>query len=99
MGRDHTLFAQEAGFVKSYRDPLRHPKRQYIGVVFERDQTLPTPLHAATRRRLNMVTTPRRDLAAELEEREEKARASGRISGRARDGTELKMRPDYSFRE
>jgi hypothetical protein len=37
MGRDHTIFAQETGYVKYYTDPEKHPKRKYIGVVFEGD--------------------------------------------------------------
>ena len=55
MGRDHTIYATESGYVKYYKDPERHPKRQYIGVVFERDQVLPLPRNAQRRRRLNMV--------------------------------------------
>jgi large subunit ribosomal protein L27 len=55
MGRDHTIFATQPGFVKYYRDPLKHPNRQYIGVVFERHQVLPTPANAPRRRRLGMV--------------------------------------------
>ena len=61
MGRDHTIYALQPGFVKYYRDPRLHPKRQYIGVVFERAQTLPTPVNAARRRRLGMVAVPRMD--------------------------------------
>lgn len=55
MGRDHTIFAMQPGFVKYYRDPLKHPDRQYIGVVFERGQTLPQAPHAVRRRRLGML--------------------------------------------
>lgn len=55
MGRDHTIYATQPGFVKYYRDPIKHPKRQYIGVVFERKQTLPQPLNAVRRRRLGML--------------------------------------------
>lgn len=55
MGRDHTIFALQPGYVKYYRDPLKHPKRQYIGVVFERSQTLPQPPNAVRRRRLGML--------------------------------------------
>jgi large subunit ribosomal protein L27 len=61
MGRDHTIFATETGFVKYYRDPAKHPKRQYIGVAFERTQTLPTPPNAARRRRLGMLAVPRKE--------------------------------------
>lgn len=55
MGRDHTIYATQPGYVKYYRDPIKHPKRQYIGVVFERAQTLPQPLNAVRRRRLGML--------------------------------------------
>lgn len=57
MGRDHTIYATESGYVKYYKDPERHPKRQYIGVVFERGQALPLPRNAPRRRRLGMVAT------------------------------------------
>lgn len=59
MGRDHTIFALEQGFVKYYRDPRLHPKRRYIGIVFDKTQTLPTPPNAARRRKLNMVAVAR----------------------------------------
>ncbi|KAI9730019.1 MAG: 54S ribosomal protein L2 mitochondrial [Claussenomyces sp. TS43310] len=55
MGRDHTIYATESGYVKYYKDPEKHPKRQYIGVVFERDMVLPRPRNAVRRRRLGMV--------------------------------------------
>src|SRR5271156_782671 len=57
MGRDHTIYATESGYVKYYKDPEKHPKRQYIGVVFERHQTLPLPRNSPRRRRLNMLAT------------------------------------------
>ncbi|CAG8959344.1 hypothetical protein HYFRA_00013115 [Hymenoscyphus fraxineus] len=55
MGRDHTIYATESGYVKYYKDPERHPKRGYIGVVFEREQVLPLPRNSMRRRKLNMV--------------------------------------------
>jgi protein phosphatase inhibitor 2 len=58
MGRDFTIHAAVAGYVKYYRDPLRHPKRQYIGVVFNRDDKLPYPPSAPRRRKLNLVPVP-----------------------------------------
>ncbi|KAL7625816.1 hypothetical protein AAE478_005039 [Parahypoxylon ruwenzoriense] len=58
MGRDHTIFAQVTGYVKYYRDPAKHPKRQYIGVVFNKEDSLPYPQHAVRKRRLNMIATP-----------------------------------------
>ena len=62
MGRDHTIFAKEAGYVRFYRDPARHPKRQYIGVALEKGWKLPTPQHAVRRRRLGMLAVKRTDI-------------------------------------
>jgi len=56
FGRDHCVFATESGYVRYYRDPLQHPKRQYIGVALQKEDSLPYPRNAARRRRLNMVT-------------------------------------------
>lgn len=69
MGRDHTIFASETGFVKYYRDPARHAKRRYIGVVFERHQTLPLNPAAPRQRRLGMLAVPRAQPASEEQER------------------------------
>lgn len=59
MGRDHTIYATESGYVKYYRDVERHPKRKFIGVVFERGDVLPLPRNAARRRRFGMVVAGR----------------------------------------
>ncbi|BFZ55627.1 54S ribosomal protein L2 mitochondrial [Savitreella phatthalungensis] len=40
MGRDHTLFALQPGFVKYYKDPA-FPRRQFVGIVYDRAHTLP----------------------------------------------------------
>ncbi|KIX09679.1 ribosomal protein L27 [Rhinocladiella mackenziei CBS 650.93] len=61
MGKDHTIYATEYGYVRYYRDPLRHPKRRYIGVALEREgpgSQLPLPPNAPRRRRLGMYATP-----------------------------------------
>lgn len=55
MGRDHTIFAKEKGYVCFYEDPERHPKRKYIGVVFERGMKLPVPRNKPRIRRLGLV--------------------------------------------
>ncbi|EFR00881.1 60S ribosomal protein L2 [Nannizzia gypsea CBS 118893] len=68
MGRDHTIFALEKGYVQYYRDPERHPDRKYIGVVFNKDDKLPTPKNAVTRRRLSMVAVSRKTEEAPVEE-------------------------------
>jgi hypothetical protein len=120
MGRDHTLFAKEKGYVRYYNDPTQ-PKRRFIGVVFEKTQTLPTPPNAARRRRLNMMAVPRRPDPEEalpeaappvpdaLEEltramalssiRQRRIIKPGDVVGTSKDGTPLRMRSNYSFKE
>jgi len=58
LGRDHTIHAAVEGWVKYYRDPARHPKRQYIGVVFDKGDKLPYGPHAVRKRKLNAVAVP-----------------------------------------
>lgn len=58
MGRDHTIHASVAGYVRYYKDPARHPNRQYIGVVFDRHDKLPYPVNAARKRKLGRYTVP-----------------------------------------
>ncbi|KAK3484584.1 ribosomal L27 protein-domain-containing protein [Neurospora crassa] len=60
MGRDHTIHAAVAGYVKYYRDPQLHPDRQYIGVVFNRNDKLPYPKDAPRKRKLGLVAVPRK---------------------------------------
>ncbi|KAK3948023.1 ribosomal L27 protein-domain-containing protein [Pseudoneurospora amorphoporcata] len=60
MGRDHTIHAAVAGYVKYYRDPQRHPDRQYIGVVFNRSDKLPYRQDAPRKRKLGLVAVPRK---------------------------------------
>jgi len=55
MGRDHTIHAAQPGYVRYYRDPARHPKRKYIGIVFEKTQQLPAPVNGVTRRKLGRL--------------------------------------------
>jgi large subunit ribosomal protein L27 len=55
FGRDHCIFAMETGYVRYYRDPLKHPDRQYIGVALNKNDTLPYPRNATRKRRLGMV--------------------------------------------
>lgn len=42
IGKDHTIFALEPGFVKYYLDPF-HPKRKFIGIAHAKEDTLPYP--------------------------------------------------------
>ncbi|EMR10288.1 ribosomal protein L27 [Pneumocystis murina B123] len=53
MGRDHTLYALEPGFVQFYRDPLQ-PKRKFVGIVFDRAIKLPLSKNEPRIRRLGM---------------------------------------------
>ncbi|KAJ6781593.1 hypothetical protein PWT90_06133 [Aphanocladium album] len=99
MGRDHTIHSTATGYVKYYRDPARHPDRKYIGVVFDKNDTLPYPAHAERKRRLNMTVHPIREAAATPE-----LSASGipfevtRVQAGEPDRL-LKLRDDYSYRE
>lgn len=60
MGRNHTIHAAVSGYIKYYRDPQRHPKRQYIGVVFNREDRLPYPPGTPRRRKLNLAVVHRK---------------------------------------
>ncbi|KAM3500134.1 hypothetical protein MY10362_006675 [Beauveria mimosiformis] len=99
MGRDHTIHATATGYVKYYRDPARHPDRKYIGVVFDKKDTLPYPAHAERKRRLNMTVHPIREAPVKPE-----LSASGipfevtRVQAGEPDRL-LKLRDDYSYRE
>lgn len=114
MGRDHTIYATQSGYVKYYKDPEKHPKRQYIGVVFERDQVLPLPRNSQRRRRLGM-TTQKMEVPPVAEPVEEEradlvAAADGTMSvvvkkvkktkeRKGEEGRDLKLRPGYMYRE
>lgn len=99
MGRDHTIHAMATGYVKYYRDPARHPDRKYIGVVFDKKDTLPYPRHAERKRRLNMTTYTIRPKPAEPA-----VSPSGiptqvtRVEAGEPDRL-LRLRSDYSYRE
>ena len=67
QGRDHTIHAAQPGYVRYYRDPARHPKRKYIGIVFEKDQQLPAPRNAPTRRLLGRIAFEMPETYAEQE--------------------------------
>lgn len=105
MGRDHTIYSTQTGYVKYYKDPERHPKRQYIGVVFERHQTLPLPRNSPRRRRLGMVATKMQEPpvvtpAATAEQ----LKAEAAPKNRALSSLELleksqTLKPGYMYRE
>ncbi|MCJ1293758.1 54S ribosomal protein L2 mitochondrial [Xylographa carneopallida] len=91
MGRDHTIFALQRGFVRYYRDPERHAARKYIGVVFERGMELPRGKGGARWRRLG------------LEEREREILEEGEGEGKGEVGKggmgEVVLREGYQYRE
>jgi large subunit ribosomal protein L27 len=113
MGRDHTIFATQPGYVKYYKDPERHPKRQYIGVVFQRHQVLPLPRNSMRRRRLGMVamqmevppvvledTTVSTDLVTEDNGSTGlSVKQTKNKERRGEEGRTLKIRPGYMYRE
>ncbi|ESZ98622.1 hypothetical protein SBOR_0992 [Sclerotinia borealis F-4128] len=114
MGRDHTIYATQPGYVKYYKDPDRHPKRQYIGVVFKREQVLPLPRNTVRRRRLGMeivkIVEPEPEPETEVE-----VEVTGLVSGevgaevskkekkkkerKGEEGRNLQLRPGYMYRE
>lgn len=59
-GRDHTIHAAATGYVKYYRDPAVHPNRQFIGVAFNKEDTLPYPKKEPRRRKLGLVAHVRK---------------------------------------
>ncbi|KAL9093609.1 MAG: hypothetical protein Q9159_000138 [Coniocarpon cinnabarinum] len=113
IGRDHTIFALETGYVKYYRNPMLHPKRRYIGVVFDRSQKLPSSPTAPRRRKLNMIAVPRKEdepgsalnqdavgFSDSVQDSHGQIVTSSRTAAPVRSNNdELKMRPDYSYRE
>ncbi|ANB11519.1 mitochondrial 54S ribosomal protein YmL2 [Sugiyamaella lignohabitans] len=54
IGKDHTIWAKEPGFVRYYYDPF-HPKRRLIGVALSAKDQLPTPHFEPRKRRLGYV--------------------------------------------
>lgn len=76
MGRDHTIFAREKGYVTYYKDDSRGG-RKYIGVVFERGMKLPRANGEARRRRLGLEAR-----VMEPEEEKEETRERTTISRR-----------------
>ena len=99
IGRDHTIHSTATGYVKYYRDPAKHPGRKYIGVVFNKQDTLPYPQHAERKRQLNMTahTTSPRAENPELSPSGIPFQVT-RVEKGEPDRL-LKLRADYSYRE
>jgi hypothetical protein len=105
MGRDHTIFALAKGFVRFYQDPIKHPKRKYIGVSLKAEEQLPTPPGEPRRRRLGMEPTPL-SISIPVPDAEPGVEVRASISvesdgavkpRRAKNGTFLKMGKNYAF--
>ncbi|KAJ8071320.1 hypothetical protein OCU04_001655 [Sclerotinia nivalis] len=111
MGRDHTIYATQPGYVKYYKDPERHPKRQYIGVVFKREQVLPLPRNTIRRRRLGMeiakiVEPETSPLEVEVSVEGDANTSAGtqkkekkKKERKGEEGRNLQLRPGYMYRE
>ena len=84
MGRDHTIFALQKGFVRYYRDPERHKERKYIGVVLEQGMALPRGRNGSRWRRLGMVGVPIEE--AEVEEAGAEEAADGPLWKKGEEG-------------
>jgi large subunit ribosomal protein L27 len=104
MGRDHTIYALETGYVKFYKDPSRHPDRRYIGVAFSKEDKLPSPKNAPSKRRLGMIAVPRREDDVEIAI--ETALESGqsleepmKVKLVASSTSAATLRPGYMYRE
>lgn len=105
MGRDHTIYATQAGYVRYYLDPERHPERRYIGIVFDKEAKLPYPRNAPSRRKLNMVGVTRvepqgaqPDLTASIAGvNADNTQVASAEAVNAEDG--LQLRPGYMYRE
>ncbi|PGH09407.1 ribosomal protein L27 [Polytolypa hystricis UAMH7299] len=96
MGRDHTIFAREAGYVKYYKDPGLHPDKRYIGVALCKEDKFPLSKSAPRKRRLNMAPVPR-----QVEEEEGSGVEVTVVN--SEDGKMppkvLTLRPGYMYRE
>ncbi|KAI9149577.1 54S ribosomal protein L27 [Paramyrothecium foliicola] len=99
MGRDHTIHAMATGYVKYYRDPQLHPDRKYIGVVFDKNDTLPYPPHAERKRRLNKTVHPISAPAATPELSPSGIPFEVRRVEAGEPDRLLRLRDDYSYRE
>ncbi|KAK3075788.1 54S ribosomal protein L2 mitochondrial [Teratosphaeriaceae sp. CCFEE 6253] len=102
MGRDHTIHAGVPGYVRYYSDPARHPKRKYIGIVFEPTQSLPQPACAARRRHLGLLAYQMPDPATATPTPDAltpKTTVTIRSTSRNPGGLRLELRPGYQYRQ
>lgn len=99
MGRDFTIHSMATGYVKYYRDPEKHPDRKYIGVTFDKEDTLPYPADAERKRRLGMTAHPIRPKTAEPELSPSGIPFQVRRVEEGEPDRLLRLRKDYSYRE
>ncbi|CCK71588.1 mitochondrial 54S ribosomal protein bL27m KNAG_0H01730 [Huiozyma naganishii CBS 8797] len=66
IGKDHTIFALEPGFVRYYLNPF-HPQKKFIGIALGKEAKLPTPHFDPLPRRFGHTLLDNRR-AAEKEE-------------------------------
>ncbi|CAN6618787.1 large ribosomal subunit protein bL27m [Trichomonascus vanleenenianus] len=87
IGRDHTLFALEPGYVRFYLDPF-HPQRKLAGIAMRKDTRLPTPHFAPRMRRFGQSTI----VEPEKAEREKNVMKRKEFIGRPKLEEELQKR-------
>lgn len=98
MGRDHSIYATERGYVRYYLDPELHPDRKYIGIALQKDDKLPRPRNAPAKRRLNKELAPRlSDRITQGSEMVTAGEPSATADGVPGEGVQL--RPGYMYRE
>ncbi|CAC19755.1 54S ribosomal protein L27, mitochondrial [Schizosaccharomyces pombe] len=58
LGKDHTIYSLVSGYVKFFQmDVSLRKRRKYVGVVFDKETTLPRPKDEPTIRRVNKYIT------------------------------------------
>ncbi|CAI5760410.1 unnamed protein product [Candida verbasci] len=67
IGKDHTIYAVEPGYVRFYYDPF-HPLRKYVGVALTNDIMLPKPHFEPRLRRFGYVRVSKALEAKEIED-------------------------------
>lgn len=93
--------------MRYYRDPHRHPQRKFIGIVFEKEQVLPQPPHAAKRRQLGMLAyqipptppAPTPSAVSPPPQIKDATSISIRPSAKNPGGLNLTLRPGYQYRQ
>ncbi len=113
IGKDHTIFALEPGYVRFYLDPF-HPRRRFIGIALKKHSRLPTPHFEPRARRFGYVpiTDPskakfeegtlkrKQFLMKPILKKEVKAREEKRIQNTALYGEQLiKVVPELTEEE